>query len=319
MAIEDTFGYRFVRMSLMLLNCLVLIRLISLLLQYSHIFDPTFVLFILLIGSNFMAAIIGSFREHRITVLITGSLTLIMFLSLLFTNKENKNLNVSLFTLLAIAAQSLIFSEMLKERQIFAQRQNLDLWSAATTSSSRRQHTSTTTNGPLTAVVVYQPPGSTNRSQTGGIFMVDPILGTELPKDPPPSYFAASCPPPKYEDAIKLNASNIVLPQLVQQQAAAPNAVTSPEEVLPTNSSTTATTTTTTSSSSSSSSPSIPEDNTNTNNNETNVTTSSNNTTNNNNQIRTTETISAAVAAAAAIAQQQQKEDNDPKQEQKVD
>lgn len=50
MAIEDTFGYRFVRMSLVLLNCLVLIKLITLLLQFSHVFEPTFVLFILLIG-----------------------------------------------------------------------------------------------------------------------------------------------------------------------------------------------------------------------------------------------------------------------------
>ncbi|OTF70738.1 hypothetical protein BLA29_005813, partial [Euroglyphus maynei] len=275
MAIEDTFGYRFVRMSLVLLNCLVLVRLISLLLQYSHVFDPTFVLFILLIGSNFMAAIVGAIREHRILVLVTGSLTLIMFLSLLFTNKQNKNLNVSLFTLLAIAAQSLIFSEMLKERQIFTQRQNLDLWNAATNSVTSQRRHSSTRNGPLTAVVVYQPSGA-NRGQTGGIFMVDPILGTELPKDPPPSYFAASCSPPKYEDAIKLNASNIVQPVQV--------AVTLPQ-VLPTSSSTATTI------SSSSSSSSTADDNNN-NNVDTN---SSNNNNNNNNQIRTTETISAAV------------------------
>lgn len=53
MAIEDTFGYRFVRTSLVMLNCIVLLRLLSLLLQYSHVFEPTFVLFILLIGKTF--------------------------------------------------------------------------------------------------------------------------------------------------------------------------------------------------------------------------------------------------------------------------
>lgn len=159
-----------------------------------------------------MAAIIGAIREQRIAVLITGSLTLIMFLSLLFTNKENKNINVSLFTLLAIAAQSLIFSEMLKERQLISQRQNIDFFSNL--SSNRAGVISVgnnrrTTSTPLTAVVVYQPPGS-NQGRSSNIFMVDPISGTELPKDPPPSYFAASCPPPKYEDTIKLDANSIV-------------------------------------------------------------------------------------------------------------
>lgn len=214
MAIEDTFGYRFVRISLILLNCLVLIRLISLLLQYSPYLEPTHVLVILFIGSNFMAAIIGTIREHRIAVLLTGTVTLVMFLSLLFTQKDNKNLNVSLFTLLAIAAHSLIFSEMLKEKQLFSnQRRNLDILGhlSDTNSSHTSSRRATSNHAPLTAVVVYQPPG-TNQGQSGGIFMVDPLIGTDIPKDPPPSYFSGSCPPPKYEDAINLSGSSLILP-----------------------------------------------------------------------------------------------------------
>lgn len=164
-----------------------------------------------------MVAIVGAIREHRISVLITGSITLIMFLSLLFSTKENKNINVSLFTLLAIAAQSLIFSEMLKERQaLLSQRHNLDY-----IGNINRNRGSNSTNGHLAAVVVYQTPAGA-RGQPGGIFMVDPIIGSELAKDPPPSYFASSLAPPKYEDAIKLNScdqSLPIVPSVVEEES----------------------------------------------------------------------------------------------------
>lgn len=215
MAIEDTFGYRFVRTSLVMLNCIVLLRLLSLLLQYSHVFEPTFVLFILLIGSNFMIAIIGAVREHRVSVILTGSITLIMFLSLIFTAKENKGVNIFLLILLAISVQSLIFSEMLKERQtLFAQRRGLNylsnLSSQVHSRATGNNNSSGATNGShLAAVVVYQTPGAARPST---LFMVDPEISSELAKDPPPSYFASNCPPPKYEDAIKLNAGDLSLP-----------------------------------------------------------------------------------------------------------
>ncbi|KAJ6216604.1 hypothetical protein RDWZM_007761 [Blomia tropicalis] len=214
MAIEDTFGYRFVRTSLVMLNCIVLLRLLSLLLQYSHVFEPTFVIFILFIGANFMIAIVGAVREHRVSVILTGSATLIMFLSMIFAAKENKGVNIFLLLLLAIAVQSLIFSEMLKERQtLFAQRQNLNYLSNL--SGNNRNLNNNSTNGPVAAVVVYQTPGS-NRP-AGTLFMVDPEIGSELAKDPPPSYFASNCPPPKYEDAIKLNAGDLSLPAVANE------------------------------------------------------------------------------------------------------
>jgi len=161
-------------------------------------------------GSNFMIAIIGAVREHRVSVILTGSITLIMFLSLIFTAKENKGVNIFLLILLAIAVQSLIFSEMLKERQsLFAQRRSLNYISTLN-GTSNNPNNNNSTNGHLTAVVVYQTPGSNRPS--GTLFMVDPEIGNELAKDPPPSYFASNCPPPKYEDAIKLNAGDLSLP-----------------------------------------------------------------------------------------------------------
>lgn len=162
-----------------------------------------------------MIAIIGAVREHRVSVILTGSITLIMFLSLIFTAKENKGVNIFLLILLAISVQSLIFSEMLKERQTLgAQRRGLhylsNLSAQVHNNRSGNNNGSGTTNGShLAAVVVYQTPGAARPST---LFMVDPEISSELAKDPPPSYFASNCPPPKYEDAIKLNAGDLSLP-----------------------------------------------------------------------------------------------------------
>lgn len=162
-----------------------------------------------------MIAIIGAVREHRVSVILTGSITLIMFLSLIFTAKENKGVNIFLLILLAISVQSLIFSEMLKERQTLgAQRRGLhylsNLSAQVHNSRSGNNNSNGTSNGShLAAVVVYQTPGAARPST---LFMVDPEISSELAKDPPPSYFASNCPPPKYEDAIKLNAGDLSLP-----------------------------------------------------------------------------------------------------------
>lgn len=168
-----------------------------------------------------MIAIIGAVREHRVSVILTGSITLIMFLSLVFTAKE-RGVNLFLLILLAIAVQSLIFSEMLKERQtIFAQRRGLNYLSTLN-GNNRNANGSNVTgpNGHLAAVVVYQTPGS---HRPNALFMVDPEMGSELAKDPPPSYFSSNCPPPKYEDAIKLNAGDLSLPALATDSPAPDN------------------------------------------------------------------------------------------------
>ena len=157
-----------------------------------------------------MIAIIGAVREHRVSVILTGSITLIMYLSLIFTAKDYKWVNIFVLILLASYVQSLIFSEMLKEKQtIFAQRRGLNYLS--TLNGNTRNITNNNPNSHLAAVVVYQTPGSTRPST---LFMVDPEISSELAKDPPPSYFAlgGNCSPPKYEDAIKLNAGDLSLP-----------------------------------------------------------------------------------------------------------
>lgn len=157
-----------------------------------------------------MAAIIGVIREHRVSVILTGSITLIMFLSIIFAAKENKALNFSLLTLLAIAVQSLIFSEMLKERHAASNRRNISYLATMSRNMRNASNVATaTSNSNLAAVVVYQ----SNRDRSNNLFMIDPTFTSELPKDPPPSYFStATCPPPKYEDAIKVNASEQSLP-----------------------------------------------------------------------------------------------------------
>lgn len=171
-----------------------------------------------------MIAIIGAVREHRVSVILTGSITLIMFLSLIFTAKENKGVNIFLLILLAISVQSLIFSEMLKERQTLgAQRRGLhylsNLSAQVHNNRSGNNNSNGTTNGShLAAVVVYQTPGAARPST---LFMVDPEISSELAKDPPPSYFASNCPPPKYEDAIKLNAGDLSLPAVQTASTAA--------------------------------------------------------------------------------------------------
>lgn len=168
-----------------------------------------------------MIAIVGAVREHRVSVILTGSITLIMFLSLVFTAKE-RGVNLFLLILLAIAVQSLIFSEMLKERQtIFAQRRGLNYLSTLNGNNRNANGNNVTgPNGHLAAVVVYQTPGS---HRPNALFMVDPEMGSELAKDPPPSYFSSNCPPPKYEDAIKLNAGDLSLPALATVSPAPDN------------------------------------------------------------------------------------------------
>lgn len=157
-----------------------------------------------------MAAIIGVIREHRVSVILTGSITLIMFLSIIFAAKENKALNFSLLTLLAIAVQSLIFSEMLKERHAASNRRSIGYLATMSRNIRNVNNAAAATSNPnLAAVVVYQ----SNRDRSNNLFMIDPTFTSELPKDPPPSYFStATCPPPKYEDAIKVNASEQSLP-----------------------------------------------------------------------------------------------------------
>lgn len=165
-----------------------------------------------------MTAILGAIREHRVAVMLTGSLTLVMFLSIIFVVKENKSLNVSLLTLLAISVQSLIFSEMLKERYSCTHRRttadyltSLSRANGGAGSDANSPSATGTRNG-LTAVVVYQTQDGAQNGGSSSLFMIDSALAQELQKDPPPSYFSTSCPPPKYEDAIKMNASEQSLP-----------------------------------------------------------------------------------------------------------
>ena len=96
---------------------------------------------------------------------------------------------------------------MLKEKQVFLMRRqrfldNLNRNGAFRTEDGRR----------LTAVVVTYPSqtGNSSRLASGAVFTLDPELSNELAKDPPPPYFsAANVPPPKYEDAVQLDAASL--------------------------------------------------------------------------------------------------------------
>lgn len=89
---------------------------------------------------------------------------------------------------------------MLKERH--SQRVTLDR-------SNQQIARTNIPNGAVTTLVL-------NAAQSGDstILMLDPMLASGLPKDPPPSYFSTNHPPPKYDDAIKLNSSDQSLPAL---------------------------------------------------------------------------------------------------------
>lgn len=188
MANDQTFSYRLVKISLIILNALVIIGLTFFLLLIGHAFDTAFIIFIVIIGSNFVASIVGVIRESRLTVITTGSITLILLLLAVFNRSDRtQNSTFSLLYFLAIVMLSYAFSAMLKERQ--------------QQSSNRRPQSSVVqefeTNGnQFTAVVVYHPPQQLTP-------LVASVPDESEFKDPPPPYFPDDSPPPKYEEVVQ--------------------------------------------------------------------------------------------------------------------
>ncbi|XP_054166485.1 uncharacterized protein LOC128963959 [Oppia nitens] len=199
MASDQSFSYRLVKIALILLNALVIIGLTLSLLLMGHHMDPPVVIFVLIIESNFVAAIVGAIRESRPLVLTTGSVTLIMLLLASFGRTDrSQNATFSMLYFLAIVMLSYAFSAMLKDRQNYGRR------SAGQQRGVRTQITGAADNqsrdsSPFAAVVVYHPPPtvghlalpmSTSQSTSQEL--------SNIMKDPPPPY--DDCPPPKYED-----------------------------------------------------------------------------------------------------------------------
>ncbi len=141
-----------------------------------------------------MAAIIGVLRESRITVITTGSVTLILLLLGIFNRNERttstSNSTFSLLYFLAIVMLSFAFSAMLKERQ-----QQRD--SALGQQTGQRSDPNST----QFAVVVLPPDPSPQQSFISPLI---PSANIELNgfKDPPPPYFSDNSPPPKYEEVV---------------------------------------------------------------------------------------------------------------------
>ena len=116
-----------------------------------------------------MAAIIGVLRESRITVITTGSVTLILLLLAIFVRNERStppsSSTFSLLYFLAIVMLSFAFSAMLRERQ---EQQN----------SSLRQQTGQQTDFNSTQFTVVLPP-IPNPQQSVNLPLI-PSVNTEL-------------------------------------------------------------------------------------------------------------------------------------------
>ncbi|CAG2102522.1 unnamed protein product [Medioppia subpectinata] len=204
MANDQSFSYRLVKISLIILNSLVVIGFTLSLLLIGHHLDSSVVIFVLIIESNFVAAIVGAIRESRPLVLTTGSITLMILLLAAFSRTERtQNTTFTLLYFLAIVMLSYAFSAMLKERQL---RGVLGHRSAANGGRQLSAAATAASEAPFAAVIVYDSPAQHSLQVALPMSPHSPLPDSEANnsfKDPPPPY--EECPPPKYEDVTTID------------------------------------------------------------------------------------------------------------------